>query len=149
MGNRAVIVSHDTNFQNRDKRIGIYLHWCGSEETVKEFLELAKEKGIRGVDSDYQYFWARFAQVIGDEISKQGDNECSLGIGIVKLLDCRNYDNGVYYINNNFEIVNHTNGSELEEDDEDLYNLSKEEYCQKYGIATEEWEMLQKEVQEM
>lgn len=144
MGNKAVIVAHDTNFQNRDKRIGIYLHWCGSEDSVKEFLELAKERGIRGVDSDNQYFWARFAQVIGDEFSKHGDNECSLGIGIVKFLDCRNYDNGVYYINDNFEITKHTEGDELEENEDDIDVLSKEEYCKKYNINSEEWAVIKR-----
>lgn len=114
MGNRAVIVAHDTNKSNQGKRIGIYLHWCGSEESVKGFLEIAKQRGIRGVDSDPQYCWARLAQVIGDEFSKEGDNECSLGIGIVKFLDTHNYDNGVYYINEDFSIAKHTDGSELE-----------------------------------
>lgn len=114
MGNRAVIVAHDTNKKNRDKRIGIYLHWCGGEESVKMFLRFAKERGIRGVDSDPQYCWARLCQVIGDEFSKEGDDELSLGVGIVSYLDCNNYDNGVYYIDNNFEIVKHTDGSELE-----------------------------------
>lgn len=114
MGNRAVIVAHDTNKKNRDKRIGIYLHWCGSEDSVKEFLKLAKDRGIRGVDLDPQYCWARLCQVIGDEFSKEGDDELSLGVGIVSFLDCNNYDNGVYYIDNNFEIVKHTDGSELE-----------------------------------
>ena len=119
MGNRAVIVSHDTNFENRGKRIGIYLHWCGSEESIKMFLRLAKERGIRDVDSDYQYFWARFCQVICDEFSKDGDDERSVGIGIVEYLDCENYDNGVYYINNKFEIEKHTDGSELEKEQSD------------------------------
>lgn len=119
MGNRAVIVSHDTNFENRGKRIGIYLHWCGGEDSVKEFLRLAKERGIRDVDSDYTYFWARFCQVICDEFSKDGDDERSVGIGIVEYLDCENYDNGVYYINNKFEIEKHTDGSELEKEQSD------------------------------
>jgi hypothetical protein len=113
MGNRAVIVSHETNKQNAHKRIGVYLHWCGGESSVKEFLRLAKERGIRNVDCDPFYFWARFCQVIGDEFSKEGDNELSLGVGIVSFLDCYNYDNGVYYIDGDFEIVKHTDGREL------------------------------------
>jgi hypothetical protein len=114
MGNRAVIVSHDTNKKNIGKKIGIYLHWFGSEHTVKHFLELAKEKEIRNVDFDPQYFWARFTQIIANEISKEGDDVCSIGIGIVKTLDCKNWDNGVYYIDANFDIIKHTDGSELE-----------------------------------
>ena len=115
MGNRAVIVAHDTNKNNKNKRIGIYLHWCGSEDSVKEFLKLAKERGVRGVDSDPQYCWARLCQVIGNDFSKEGDDILSLGVDIVSYLDCRNYDNGVYYIDNNFEIVKQTDGSELED----------------------------------
>lgn len=150
MGNRAVIVAHDTNRNNQDKRIGIYLHWCGSEPTVRLFLEEAKKRGVRGVDSDPQYCWARFAQVIGDEFSKQGDNECSLGIGIVKYLDTHNFDNGVYYIDNNFDIVKHTDGDEFEErsKEDDLTLLTREEFIELYGIPQEEYEILQKSYQE-
>lgn len=114
MGNRAVIVAHDTNKHNADKKIGIYLHWCGGEDSVKEFLRLAKERGIRNVDYDPLYFWARFCQIIGEDFSKDGNDELSLGIGIVNELNCNNYDNGVYYINGDFEIVKHTDGEELE-----------------------------------
>lgn len=114
MGNRCVIVSHETKKQNQNKRVGIYLHWCGGEDSVKKFLAEAKKRGIRGVDSDPQYCWARLCQVIGDAFSKEGDNELSLGVGIVGFLDTHNYDNGVYYIDNNFDIVKHTDGSEFD-----------------------------------
>lgn len=114
MGNRAVIVSHDTTRKNKDKKIGIYLHWHGSEETVREYLEIAVKKHIRGVDYDPQYCWARLCQIIGDEFSKDDNDDLSLGIGIVSQLDTYNYDNGVYYIDNDFNIVKHTNGSELD-----------------------------------
>lgn len=114
MGDRAVIVANDTTKQNQDKRIGIYLHWCGYEDCVKQFLQTAKDKGIRGVSSDPQYGWARLTQIIADEFSEEGNHERSVGIGIVKFLDTHNYDNGVYYIDDNFDIVKHTDGSELE-----------------------------------
>ena len=39
--------------------------------------------------------------------------ETGLGIGVVKTLDCHNYDNGVYYIDENWDIVKHTDGQEL------------------------------------
>jgi len=114
MGDRAVITSWDVNKSNMNKKIGIYLHWSGYEEKVKHFLALAKQKEIRGCDTDPQYCWARLVQIIGDEFSKTGNNDLSLGIGIVSNLDCHNYDNGVYYIDNEFNIVDHTDGSELE-----------------------------------
>lgn len=33
--------------------------------------------------------------------------------------------------------------------EDDLYNMSKEEFCKTYRIPEEEWDMLQKEIQEM
>jgi len=123
MGNRCVIVSKDTTKSNQDKKLGIYLHWYGSEDTVKEFLQDAKDKGIRNIISDPSYGWARLCQVIADALTKEAleseyskDNayETGIGIGLVSQLDTHNYDNGVYYIDENWEIVKHTSGEELE-----------------------------------
>lgn len=113
MGNRCVIVSHDVTKENQSQKIGIYLHWCGSQSSVKKYLEIAKSRQIRGVDQDDQYCWARLVQIICDEFSADGDNQLSVGVDIVSKLDTNNGDNGVYYINDNFEIVKHTDGSEL------------------------------------
>ena len=110
MGNRAVIVSHDTTKENVDKKIGIYVHWYGSQEDVVNALTEARDKGVRGVDEDDLYFWARFCQVFANQI---GGYDTGIGIGRVCDLDCHNYDNGVYYIDNNFDIVKHTDGKEL------------------------------------
>lgn len=150
MGNRAVIVEYDTDIKNQDKRIGIYLHWFGSENSVKNFLQMAKDKKIRGVDTDNQYCWARLTQIIANYISEGGDDECSIGIGIVKYLDTHNFDNGVYYIDNGFNIVKHTDGSELDERsmEDDLTLLTKDEFLDLYKIPSEEYEMLQKSYQE-
>lgn len=125
MGNRAVLVTNDTTKENADKKIGIYLHWCGGEDTVKEFLSIAKEKGIRNPNYDSQYGWARLCQIIADaftesdlqspyETARNNAYSNSIGIGIVNQLDCHNYDNGVYYIDENLEIAKHTSGAELE-----------------------------------
>lgn len=113
MGNRAVIVSHDTNKENAKERIGIYLHWYGSRSNIEKFLMLAKNK-IRTVDEDPQYFWSRFCQIICNYIDAIEGSFClSVGIGIVSDLDTDNGDNGVYYINSNFEITKQTDGSEF------------------------------------
>lgn len=125
MGNRAVIVSKDTTKENQDKKIGIYVHWYGGEDSIKSFLKDAKEKGVRNVISDPSYGWARLCQVISDtltkecleseyETSKSHAYETGIGIGLVSQLDTHNYDNGVYYIDENWEIVKHTSGEELE-----------------------------------
>lgn len=99
--------------KNKDKKIGIYLHWYGNPDIVSDFLYCAKKRGIRNVDSDNQYFWARFCQGICNFLSLKGENSLSVGIGIVSDLDFRNGDNGVYYVNSDFEIEKQTNGSEL------------------------------------
>lgn len=109
MGNRAVIVSHDTSKDNVGDKIGIYLHWHGSPEDIKMFLNEAKKKKLRTVDDDPDYFWARFVQLIADTMI----GTTGVGIGIVSHLDTHNYDNGVYYIKG-FDIVKHTDGSEFD-----------------------------------
>ena len=114
MGNRAVIVSHDTNKENAKEKIGIYLHWYGSKNHIETFLKEAKKRGIRTVDDDPQYFWARFIQTVTDLVTILDNNyELSVGVGIVSQLDTNNGDNGVYYIDSNFEITKQTDGSEF------------------------------------
>lgn len=115
MGNRCVIVSENTNKDNANRKLGIYLHWYGSKETVEDFLNKAKEKGIRTFSDDNQYCWARLCQIISNELTAEdGSYETGIGIGIVSQLDTDNGDNGVYYVNDEFEIVKHTNGKEFE-----------------------------------
>lgn len=119
MGNRAVIVAHDTTKENANKKLGIYVHWHGSEVDIKNVLDSACSKGVRGVDDDTNYFWARFCQLFANYITeayadyKKTNYETGIGINVVSELDTDNCDNGVYYINNDFEIVKHTNGKEL------------------------------------
>ena len=125
MGCRCVIVDKDTTKENANQKIGIYLHWHGDKETVQELLEEVKAKHPRGVISDPSYGYARLCQIIADEItaetlaspfetSKSHAYETGIGIGIVSDLDCYNYDNGVYYIDDDYNIVKQTDGSELE-----------------------------------
>lgn len=119
MGCRAVIVSADTNKSNADKKIGIYVHWHGDRNIVEEVLSKALALGVRSVDEESDYFWARFCQIYANYItdaykaySKQ-NYETGIGIDIVSRLDTANTDNGVYYIDGNFAIVKQTNGKEL------------------------------------
>lgn len=117
MGNRCVITTKDVNKENRAEKLGIYLHWDGSPEQVEEILEECKDKKIRRPFDDYSYFWARFAQIAANYITGDSDNyETSIGIDVVDRLDCCNGDNGVYYIDNDLNIVKHTDGSELEDE---------------------------------
>lgn len=127
MGDRCVIVSADTTSGNKGRKIGIYLHNDGYKSRVEEFLEECKKRKVRGVISDPNYSWARICQTCADIISADmaasnerfnykdppSPFEVGIGIGIVTNLDCQNFNNGVYYIDNDFNIVKHTDGSEL------------------------------------
>ena len=93
MGNRAVI-----GFENQ--KTGIYLHWNGSEESVKAFLDCAKSLGVRDPVSD-SYGVARLTQIIGNFFG----GSLSLGIGDLDSLDCDNCDNGTYIVGKGWEIV--------------------------------------------
>ena len=120
MGNRAVIVSYGTNKSNASEKLGIYVHWHGSESTIREMLDECKRRGVRPVDYDSQYSWARICQCMADMISDEyGDSadkySTGIGIDIVSRLDCANGDNGVYYIDGNWNIVKHTDGYEFEQ----------------------------------
>ena len=125
MGNRAVILAYDTTPENANSKIGVYVHWHGSKESIQEFLDEAKRRQIRTLDEDQSYFWARFVQTVTDMITEEDKEyckssgierncyECSVGCDVVTNLDTHNYDNGVYYIKD-FEIVKHTDGSEFD-----------------------------------
>ena len=89
MGNRAVITMAKKPTENS---VGIYLHWNGGAESVLAFAESAKHFGIRFGDETYAT--ARLAQIIGNFFG----GTLSVGVGVLKHLDCENYDNGTYRI---------------------------------------------------
>ena len=96
MGNRAVITTKEGNKENK---IGVYLHWNGGRDSVSAFLKYCKLKGHRTPETDC-YGWARFCQVVGNFFG----GTTSIGVDIIDRLDCDNWDNGVYLIEN-WEIV--------------------------------------------
>lgn len=87
MGDRAVIA-------NKDKNIGVYLHWDGYREFVESILAYCDVKGYRSPDADYEYGWARLCQVVGNTIG----GTLSLGVGVYSRMDTDNWDNGTYII---------------------------------------------------
>lgn len=98
MGNRAVIMTRDA-WENNG--IGIYLHWNGGRDSVEGFLAYCKRAGMRTPDSDPSYQMARLCQVIANFF---GGSD-SIGIDTRDNLDCDNWDNGVYIIGGDWEIV--------------------------------------------
>lgn len=99
MGNRAVITASKT----RTKGVGIYLHWNGGEESVQAFLDVAKARGFRDPSYDESYGLARLCGLIHEFFGV--DQDTSLGIGTLEQLDCDNYDNGVYVIGKDWQVV--------------------------------------------
>lgn len=89
MGDRAVI-------GNRNKDIGVYLHWYGYREFVESVLAYCDAKGYRSPDVDSEYGWARLCQVLGNSIG----GALSVGVGNYKNMDIDNWDNGTYIIEN-------------------------------------------------
>lgn len=111
MSDRCVIVTKDVTKHNKDNKLGLYLHWCGQKGDVEEILDMCRERKIRKPDNDYSYFWARFCQIAADYCGK--NETTGIGIDVVSRLDFNNYNNGVYYIDNDFNIVRQTDGTEL------------------------------------
>ena len=100
MGNRAVIT-------DRDKRVGVYLHWNGGRHSVEAFLKYCKLRGFRTGD----YGWARLCQVIGNFFG----GGLSVGIDTLDHLDCDNGDNGMY-IMDGWELVGHEHDEPCNDD---------------------------------
>ena len=97
MGNRAVIAFVDDNGKQDKNSAGIYLHWNGGRDSVEGFLQAAKDYGLRSGS----YGLARLTQIICNSFP----GTISVGVDVVKKLDCDNYDNGVYWVDQNFDIV--------------------------------------------
>lgn len=99
MGNRAVITTQGSNSEDN---LALYLHWHGGAESVLAFLEAARRLKIRGPKSDLTYCYGRLGQLVGNYLG----GTTSLGVGPASQMD--NSDNGTYYIDDKFNIVNRT-----------------------------------------
>lgn len=95
MGNRAVITINQVGDVKESQELGVYLHWNGGRDSVNAFLKYCEIKGYRSPEID-NYGWARLCQVIGNWFG----GAYSVGIEKCYKLDCDNYDNGVYLIEN-------------------------------------------------
>lgn len=117
MGNRAVITTK-AGWQDKERNLGIYLHWNGGRDSVEAFLKYCELKGFRSPDKDC-YGWARLCQVAANFFG----GGLSIGIDTVSKLDYDNWDNGVYIIED-WQIV----GRECFEDEDceqDTYPLTE------------------------
>ena len=114
MGNSAII-----KFENRN--LGVYLHWNGGYDSVLAFTKYCKLKEYRTDD----YGIARLIQVIGNFFG----GALSLGACSMKkrmnseLVEKYGLDNGVYELDNNWEIVKHWNPDLVTKEYHEGYDL--------------------------
>ena len=117
MGNRAVIAFINDKGKKDKNSVGIYLHWNGGRDSVEGFLQTAKDYKLRSGS----YGVARLTQIIANGLG----GTLSLGVDMLKNLDCDNYDNGVYWIDQNFIIVDREYISRPDFKEQQQYSLSE------------------------
>ncbi len=93
MGNRAVITASKSRHVAGSKDLGVYLHWNGGRDSVEAFLKYCELLGLRAPDRD-NYGYAGLVRVVSNYFA----DGLSVGIDRCEVLDCDNWDNGVYII---------------------------------------------------
>lgn len=124
MGNRAVIVMAPKGNFNADNcqsstESAIYIHWNGGRDSVEAFLKYCQLQNLRSPATDEQYARARLVQIIANFF----DGGLSIGVGQLKHLDCDNYDNGVYVVYDNWEIVDRIYFEGIEQQQYDMKDM--------------------------
>lgn len=79
----------------------MYLHWNGGYDSIKPFCMACNRLGFRGAVRDC-YGVACFTQLVRNFF---GSNGLSVGVDTLKMLDTNNYDNGVYIVNDKWNII--------------------------------------------
>ena len=116
MGNRAVIAFVDDKGKQDMNSVGIYLHWNGGRDSVEGFLQAAKDYGLRSGS----YGVARLTQIIGNCFP----GTLSVGVDMLNKLDCDNYDNGVYWVDKQFNIVGREYNTRADFKEQQEYKLA-------------------------
>jgi len=116
MGNRAVIAFVDDKGKQDKNSAGIYLHWNGGRDSVEGFLQAAKDYGLRSGS----YGVARLTQIIGNCFP----GTLSVGVDMLNKLDCDNYDNGVYWVDKQFNIVGREYNTRADFKEQQEYKLA-------------------------
>lgn len=105
-------------------RVGVYLHWNGGKDSIVPFCRACRKIGFRCPTFDFSYGVARFVQLVANHFG--GLTNTSIGVDTLEHLDCNNYDNGVFVIGDDWEIV----GREFARTDEPLDEKSVDEFVE-------------------
>lgn len=138
MGNRAVVTFANKNsvekylkdafrpmhlegyVADHPNELGVYLHWNGGYDSIKPFCMACKELGYRSPVCD-NYGIACFVQLVRNFFGMDG---LSVGVDTLNRLDCDNWDNGVFVVDGNWEII----GREYEHEEQMNDNEHYEEF---------------------
>ena len=103
--------------ENGNKLVGVYLHWNGGRASIEGFCEACRRLKFRGPASD-SYGVARFVQVVANFF---GNGGLSVGVDTLEHSDTNNYDNGVYVVDDNWNII----GREFAHGEQTDYDVNK------------------------
>ena len=131
MGNRAAITK-DSDLYG----IGVYLRRNGGRDSVEAFLAYCDLTRYRANDAEY---WAAMLVNVCTNFFASG---LSCGVGIAKNLDCDNYDNGVYFIDDEWRIVGRKfeHAEEYNYDLEDMIKEIDKRQPEAMRLTESEWE---------
>lgn len=101
MGNRAVITTEANYkmFKKNGSGVGIYVHWEGGLESIRAFANYCRLRGVRNIEQDETYAFARMVQIIGNYFS----GNLSVGVGNLSDLDVVG-NNGIWIINKQWKV---------------------------------------------
>ena len=112
MGNRAVIELEQSG-------LGIYMHWNGGRDSIEPLLHVAKEYKIQ---SKGKYFLlSSLCKMIANSFTSS--TYSPVEANPIDTLDCDNFDNGVYVINSNLDIVDRKFTRYPEQNEHDFYGM--------------------------
>ena len=114
MSNSVLIVSDDTTKTNADIRLGLYLHNADKQYVEDYILTTARNNNVRGPMEDSSYCWARLCQIAANELSNGPFATRELGVGLERVATFSKPDECVIYIDDNLQITQVTDGSELD-----------------------------------
>lgn len=107
-------------------KVGVYLHWYGGKDSITAFCGACKQLKFRGPVLDC-YGVARFVQVIANFFDCFGGaSGLSVGVDTLENLDCDNYDNGVYIVNDDWEIIGREFRRGAEQEGNDVEGMVRE-----------------------
>lgn len=121
MGNRAVLTIFINEKPETSEALGIYVHWNGGRDSIQAFLTYCELQGYKGFNADSdENAIAKLYAVIHNFFGGE-----SVYLAPTSKLDCDNFDNGVYLIED-WEIVGRLYHDGEEQNEYDFWGMLEE-----------------------